>query len=60
MPPEPEQPATPTPQPEEVEMLPVPENMDIDIPEAIPDLINVPEDLLSDFDVWVQNVLEYQ
>ena len=34
--------------------------MDIDIPEDIPDLINVPEDILLDFDAWAHSVMEYQ
>ena len=46
IPPEPEQSATPTPQPNQMEMPPEPENMDIDIPEDIPDLINIPEEIL--------------
>ena len=55
---EPEQPAAPTPQPDHVEMSPVSENMDIDIPEDTPDLINIPEEILSDFDAYAHSVLE--
>ena len=51
-------PATPGSQPNQVEMPPEPENLDIDIPEDIPCLINVPEELLSDFDSWAHSVLE--
>ena len=46
--------------PQEPENMAVPENMDIDIPEDIPDLINVPEELLTDFKPWAQSVLENQ
>ena len=34
--------------------------MDIQIPEDLPDLIYVPEELLSDFDCWAHSVLDYQ
>ena len=50
----------PTPQPDEVKMPPKPEQMDIDIPEDLPHLINVPKELLSDFDSWACSVLDYQ
>ena len=53
-------PATPPPQPNQVEIPPVPENMDIDILEGIPDLIDIPEEILQDFDVWKYSFLEYQ
>ena len=52
--------SNPIPQPNQVVMPPVPGNMDIDIMKDIPDLINVPEELLLDFDSWVHSVLEYQ
>ena len=61
MPPEPKQPALQPPQPNQVVMLPpVSENMDIDIPEDIPDFINIPEEILSDFDAWAHSVPKYQ
>ena len=50
----------PPPQPKQMEMPPEPEHMDIDIPVEIPDLIDVPEELLSDFDSWTHSILEYQ
>ena len=37
-----------------------PEQMDVDILEDLLDLIDVPEELLSDFDSWAHSVLEYQ
>ena len=36
------------------------EQMDIEIPEDLPDLNDVPEEPLSDFDSWAHSVLEYQ
>ena len=53
-------PATPSPQPDQVEVPQELEQMDIDIPENLPDIINVPKELLSDFDSWAHSVLEYQ
>ena len=50
----------PPPQANELEMPPETELMDIDIQEDIPDLIHIPEEILSDFDVWAHSVLEYQ
>ena len=41
-------PATPPQQPDQVEMPPELEHMDIDFLEDIPDLINVPKELLLD------------
>ena len=55
-----ELPVTPLPQPDQVEMSLDYEVMDLDIPEDLPDLIDVPEDVMSDFDAWVQDVLGYQ
>ena len=52
-------PATTSPQLDQVEMPPEPEQMDIEIPENLPDLFDVPEELFSDFDSWAHNVLEY-
>ena len=52
--------ATPPPQPNQVQMSPELEQMDIDIPEHLPDLLDVPEELLSDFDSLAHSVLDYQ
>ena len=53
-------PTPPALQPNQVEMPPVPENMNIDIQEDIPDLINIPEEILLDFDAWAHSVLKNQ
>ena len=53
-------PATPPPQPNQVEMSPELENMEMNILEDIQDLINIPEEILLDFDAWAHSVLEYQ
>ena len=53
-------PAIPPLQPNQVEVPPEPEQMDIKIPEDLPDLIKVPKELLSDFDSWANSVLEYK
>ena len=53
-------PATPTQQPDEAEVPPEFELMELDIPEDIPDLLDVPAEVMSDFDSWVQDVLSYQ
>ena len=37
-----------------------PELMELDIPEDRPDLIDIPEEVLSDLDAWAHNVLDYQ
>ena len=42
------------------EMPTEPEQMDIHILEDLSDLINVPEELLLDFDSWAHSVLDYQ
>ena len=42
--------SNPTPHPNQVEMSPEPENMAIDTLEDMPDLIYIPEELLSDVD----------
>ena len=52
-------PATPPPQPNQIEIPLDHEPMELYIPEDIPDLIDVPEEVISDFDAWVQNVLVY-
>ena len=61
--PEPNQvaiPATSLPQPDQVQMPPEPELMEVDIPEDTPNLIDVPEEILSGFDTWSHSVLDYQ
>ena len=55
-----ESPVIPSLQPDQVEMPPDYELMDLDIPEDIPDLLDIPEDMISDFDAWVQDVSSYQ
>ena len=60
-------PATPPLQPNQVDMLITPspqpgqvdELMELDIPEDIPDLIDVPEEVLSDFEAWTHSMLDY-
>ena len=34
--------------------------MELDIPDDIQDLTDMPEDSMSDFEVWVYDVLNYQ
>ena len=55
-----EMPATPPPQPDQVAMPPGAEPMELDIPEDIPDLTDIPEEMLLDFDAWAHNVLHYE
>ena len=55
-----ELPVTPSPQPDQVKMPLDYELMDLDILEDIPDLLDVPEHVMCDFDAWVQDVLSYQ
>ena len=45
-------PATPSPQPDQVEMPTGHELMESDIQENIPELIDVLDEVLSDFDAW--------
>ena len=52
-------PATPAPHPDQIEMPPDHEVMELNIPGDVPDLINVPKEVISDFDTWVQTVLVY-
>ena len=33
--------------------------MEIEILEDIPDLLDVPDEVLSDFEAWAQSVLDY-
>ena len=53
-------PTTPTLQPKHVKMPPEPELMELDTPEDISDLIDVPKKVLSVFNAWAHNVLDYQ
>ena len=53
-------PPTPLPQPDQVEVSPEPEQMDVDILDNLPDVINVPKELSSDFETWSHSLLEYQ
>ena len=55
-----ELPVTPPPQPDQVEMLPDYELMDLDITEYILVLLNVPQNVMSDFNAWAQDVFSYQ
>ena len=36
------------------------EQMELDIPDNIPDLLNVLEEVMFDFDAWAKDVLIYQ
>ena len=53
-------PASPPPKPIQEEVPPKPEQMDIEILDDLPDIIDVPKELLSDFNSWAHSVLEYQ
>ena len=53
-------PATPSQQPDQVEVPPEFQLMELDIPEGIPDLLDVPQEEMSDFDAWAHDVLSYQ
>ena len=53
-------PAMPLQQPDQVEMSPEIELMEQDIPEDIPDLLDVLKEVMSDFDAWAHNILSYQ
>ena len=53
-------PATPFPQPDQVEMSIQYELMDLDIPTDMSNLIDVPEQVLSDSDAWAHSVLDYE
>ena len=55
-----EMPEAPSPQPKHVEMPPEYELMELDIPEDMPDLIDILEEVLSDVDAWTHSVLEYE
>ena len=47
-------------QPEQVEVPPEFEVMELNIPEGILDLLDEPQEVMSDFDAWAQDVLNYQ
>ena len=53
-------PATPPPQPIQEEVLPEAELVETSILDDLPDVINVPKELTSDFDSWAQSVLGHQ
>ena len=53
-------PATLPQQPEQVEVPLEFELMELHIPEDIPDLLDIPEEVMSNFDAWAQDVLSYQ
>ena len=57
-----ELPVTLHPQPNQVQMPQHYELMDLelDIPKDILDLLDVPQDVMSNFNTWVQDVLTYQ
>ena len=52
-------PATQHPQPDQREMPSDNEIMELNIQQDIPDLIDVPKEVISDFDAWAQSVLDY-
>ena len=41
-------------------MPPEPQLMELNIPEDIPDLIDIPEEMLLDFDGWAHSMLDYK
>ena len=43
-----------------IEASPEIELMELDISEDILDLLDIPEEVMSDFDTWAQDVLSYQ
>ena len=47
-------------QPDQVEVPLEFEMIELDIPEDIPDLLDVPQEVMSDFEAWTQDVLCYQ
>ena len=53
-------PDTPPQQPNQVEVPPQLELMELDVPDDIPDFVDVPEDLVLDFETWAHDVLSYQ
>ena len=53
-------PDTPPQQSNQVEVPPELELMELDVPDDIPDLIDVPKDIVLDFEAWAHDVLSYQ
>ena len=53
-------PDTPPQHPNQVEVPPELELMELDVLDDIPDLIDMPEDTVLDFEAWAHNVLSYQ
>ena len=53
-------PATQPLQPDQIEISPKPELMELHIQEGIPDLTDVPEEVLPDFDAWEHSVIDYE
>ena len=53
-------PVTPPPQPDQIEMAPDYELTVLDIPEDIPDLLDIPEEVMSHSNAWAQEMLNYQ
>ena len=51
---------TPPQQPNQVEVFPELELMELDVSDVIPDLIDVPKDIVLDFEAWAHDVLSYQ
>ena len=47
-------------QPDQVEVPLHLKLMELDTTEDVPNLLDVPEEVMSDFDVWAQDVLSYQ
>ena len=47
---------TPPPQPDQIQMPPGYYLMEHAIPEDILDLLDIPEEVMSDFDTWAQGV----
>ena len=47
-------------QPDQVEVFQEFEVLELDIPEDKTDLLDVPQEVMPDFDAWGQDVLSYQ
>ena len=47
-------------QPDQVEVPPEFELMEMAIPKDMPDLLDVPQEVMSDFKAWTNDVLIYQ
>ena len=50
----------PPQQPDQVEVPPEFELMELGISEDLPDLFDVPQEVMSDFDAWTHDILSYQ